>query len=320
MADDELLRTAAAHLTTSVPTAAAGDRAGDLRRGLAGQEFESIDDVAVLDGERLVGIVPIERLFAAADDALLGDLMDRDPPTVSPGHAQEAVAWTMIRHGENSMAVVDGGRFLGLIPPHAMLSVLLAEHDEDLARLGGYLASTSRARLAAEENVGRRLLHRLPWLAVGLAGAMLSAVLVGAFEDELDEKVLLAFFIPGVVYMAAAVGTQTEMVLIRAMSVGVTVRAIAWRELIAGVAMSAVISGTFLPFALVVWDDGAVAVSVSLALFASCAVSTIIAMALPWLFQRLGQDPAFGSGPLFTVIQDLVTIAVYFAIAIPLAT
>ena len=43
---------------------------------------------------------------------------------------------------------------------------------------------------------------------------MASAVIVGAFESQLEKKVLLAFFLPGVVYMADAVGTQTETVLI----------------------------------------------------------------------------------------------------------
>jgi magnesium transporter len=33
------------------------------------------------------------------------------------------------------------------------------------------------------------------------------------------------------------------------------------------------------------------------------------------MLQRFGGDPAFGSGPLATVIQDLLSIAVYFAIA-----
>ena len=33
-----------------------------------------------------------------------------------------------------------------------------------------------------------------------------------------------------------------------------------------------------------------------------------------------GSDPAFGSGPLATIIQDLLSIAVYLAIAVPLAT
>jgi magnesium transporter len=33
-----------------------------------------------------------------------------------------------------------------------------------------------------------------------------------------------------------------------------------------------------------------------------------VAMILPWGFQRVGADPAFGSGPLSTVIQDLLSI------------
>ena len=77
-----------------------------------------------------------------------------------------------------------------------MISVLLAEHDEDLARLGGYVAGADRARGAASEPVSVRLLHRLPWLLIGLAGAMFSAVLVGAFEGRLRENVLVALFIP----------------------------------------------------------------------------------------------------------------------------
>jgi magnesium transporter len=32
------------------------------------------------------------------------------------------------------------------------------------------------------------------------------------------------------------------------------------------------------------------------------------------LLQRLNRDPAFGSGPLATVVQDLLTIVLYFAI------
>jgi magnesium transporter len=37
-------------------------------------------------------------------------------------------------------------------------------------------------------------------------------------------------------------------------------------------------------------------------------------MIFPWLLDRLGFDPAFGSGPLATVIQDLLSILIYFVI------
>src|SRR5688572_6626042 len=222
----------------------------------------------------------------------------------------------MVRNGESSLAVVDEDhRFLGLIPPGRMIAVLLAEHDEDLARLGGYMASATRDRLAEEEPLMRRLRHRLPWLLLGLAGAMASAVLVGSFEEELDRKVLLAFFVPAVVYMADAVGTQTETLLIRGLSAGVTLRAVLWRELATGLVIGLLVAGAFELFALVAWGQADVAAAVAIALAMSCAIATVVGMALPFALHRAGRDPAFGSGPLATVIQDLLSIAIYFAVA-----
>jgi magnesium transporter len=155
---------------------------------------------------------------------------------------------------------------------------------------------------------------------IGLIGAMASAVIVGAFEAQLDATVVLAFFLPAVVYMADAVGTQTEAVLIRGLSVGVTVRGVVKRELISGALIGLVVGVAFFPFAAIGWGDPDVALALGLALFASCSIATLVAMALPWAFQRLGRDPAFGSGPLATVIQDLLSIAVYLAIATSIAT
>jgi magnesium transporter len=311
--------TASEHLTSEVPRAAPTDRAGDTRRSLAGRRFVCASDVAVCEGERLVGLVPIEALLAASDDTPLAAVMDANPPVVSPGVDQEVAAWHAVQHHETSLGVVDAnGRFLGLIAPERMLTVLLEEHDEDMARLGGFLAGTKRARVASEEPVKRRLWHRLPWLLVGLVGAMVAALLVKSFEKELSETLELAFFIPGIVYMADAVGTQTETIVIRGLSVGVSIRDVVRLELLTGVLVGIALGGLFLPFALLVFEDGAVAVTVALALLASCAVATIIAMALPWVLHRLGRDPAFGSGPLATVIQDLLSILIYFAIALAL--
>ena len=318
---DVTLRIAAAHATRQVPVAAPGDATGTVRDALLGHAFESADDVAVVEGDRLVGLVTLERLLAADAESPLSAVMDSEPPTVSAEAAPEEAAWTMIEHAESSLPVVDrDGRFVGLIPPRRMLRVLLTEHDEDMARIGGYMASTSRARQAAQEQLGRRLWHRLPWLLVGLAGAMLATLLVGAFEEQLDRNVLLAFFVPAIVYMAGAVGAQTVTVLIRGLSVGVTIRQVLVRELLTGAVIGLFLAAVFLPFALFAWGDTEVAVAVALALFVSSAVSTVVAMALPALFQRLKLDPAFGSGPLVTVVQDLLSIAIYFAIAVPLTS
>lgn len=310
-----------AHSTARVPVTSPAQSAAEARRYMVGKSFDFVDEIVVLDGGRLVGLVTLTRLLEAPDDALLGDLADPDPAVMGPGESEEAAAWRMVRREQSNLAVVDSdGAFVGLVPSHRLIGRLLAEHDEDAARLGGYLASTGRARLAAEESISRRLWHRLPWLLAGLAGAMASAVLVGSFEAQLDEKVLLAFFLPAVVYMADAVGTQTETLLIRGMSASIDVGKVIRRELVTGVLIGVLIGLAFFPFALIGWGDADVALAVALALTASCSIATTVATVLPRLLTRLGSDPAFGSGPLATIVQDLLSIAVYLAIATPIAT
>ena len=151
-------------------------------------------------------------------------------------------------------------------------------------------------------------------------GAVVAAVLVGAFEAQLEQVVLLAFFVPAVVYMADAVGTQTETLLIRGMSASIDMRTVVRRELITGVLVGGLIGLAFFPFALIGWGDADVALAVGLALAASCSIATSVATVLPRLLSRFGSDPAFGSGPLATIVQDLLSIAVYLAIATPIAT
>jgi magnesium transporter len=263
-----------------------------------------------------VGLVPIETLLAADSETPVGGLLEVEPVILLEGADQQQAVRRVAAAGGRSIAVVDAeGRFRGLLPPEQLLAVLAAEHDEDLARLSGYLTTTSAARAASEERVSRRLWHRLPWLGIGLAGAMASAGIVASFEDSLRDEVLLAVFVPAVVYMADAVGTQTEAIVIRGLAVGTSLRSIARREAITGLVIGALIGALFFPFALAIWGNERVAASVALALVASCSIATIVAMGLPYLLARLGRDPAFGSGPLATVIQDLLSIVVYFSIA-----
>lgn len=299
-----------------IPTAAPGDRVADVRAALVGRRFDSAGAIAVLEGDVLVGLVSVEDLLAAPAGTAVEDLSYREAPVADLRTDEEQVARAMAHRSGESIAVVDGrGRFRGLISAREMLPVVAAEHDEDLARLGGYLAGAKRARGAAQESVARRLWHRAPWLLLGLLGAMATALIIGGFEHQLDSNLLLAFFVPAVVYMADAVGTQTETVLIRALSVGVSVRAMLARELVTGVVMGALVGGAFAVFAVAGWGEARVAVAVGIALFASCSLATVVAMTLPAMLQRLGRDPAFGSGPLATVIQDLLSIVVYFAVA-----
>jgi magnesium transporter len=242
--------------------------------------------------------------------------MDQDPPVVAPGVDQEKAAWKAVQHGESALAVVDKtGRFIGFIPPDRLLAVLLHEHEEDMARVSGFLRDTSMARNASEEPISNRFWHRVPWLLLGLAGALLAADIVGAFERQLQANVMIAFFIPGIVYLADAVGTQTEALVIRGLSVGVPIGQVLRREIITGLVIGLALAIVFFPLGLWRWGQPGLVMAVALSILCACATASFVAMALPWLLHRLGIDPAFGSGPLATVIQDLFSILIYLAIA-----
>lgn len=203
----------------------------------------------------------------------------------------------------------------GLVPPARLLSVLVDAHDRDLTRLGGFLASTASARHAMDEPLSTRLWHRLPWLLIGLVGSAGAAVLVGGFEAGLAADLRLAFFIPGIVYLADAVGTQTEALVIRGLSVGVQMRRVFRLEAATGLLVGLVLAALSFPAVWLVLGSQPIALTVSLSLAAACTVATVVAMSLPWLMSRLVRDPAFGSGPLATVVQDLLSLVIYFALA-----
>jgi magnesium transporter len=317
--DVELPTTALEMAVSGVPRAGPRSTVAEVREALSGVSFESAVDLAVCDGDRLLGLVPIERLLTADPDTPVGELLD-EGSTVVPSDADRELVALQVAHGQRrSAAVVDAdGRFLGVIPPQALLRVLLAEHEEDVARLVGLRSSTSLARAAAEEPVRRRLWHRFPWLVVGLLGAMFSAVIVAAFEEQIRDEVLLALFVPAVVYMADAVGTQTEAVVIRGMAVGVPISRVFGRELAAGAIIGVLIGVCFFVFAFAVWGNARVAATVGIALLVSSSIATLVAMVLPYVLARFGHDPAFGSGPLATVVQDLLSILVYFTVGVVL--
>lgn len=316
-ADLVTFETAVEHATGDVPAFPPTSGAAEVRAAMTGRKYASASHVVVCEGDTFRGIVRIERLLEAPDDSLLGGLMDAEVPFVAPGVDQEIAAWRAVRNEESALAVVDAeGRFRGLIPPHRLLAVLLSEHEEDLARLGGLLRSTSEARASSEEPVRTRFRHRLPWLLVGLVGALFAADIVGWFEGQLRETITLAFFIPGIVYLADAVGTQTETIVVRGLSVGVPMRRMILREALAGAAIGVALAAVSGPVIWWRWGDASVALTVSLSLAAASSVASLVAMALPWTFTRVGRDPAFGSGPLATVTQDLLSIVIYFGIGV----
>ncbi|HET8623495.1 MAG TPA: magnesium transporter [Gemmatimonadales bacterium] len=117
---------------------------------------------------------------------------------------------------------------------------------------------------------------------VGLVGAPAAAHVVGWFEDQLRATVLLAFFLPGIVYLADAVGTQTGTIAVRGLSIGIPMRRMVLRELLAGAAIGGILAVAAGPLIWWRWGDAGLAVAIALAIGAACTTATSAALLLPW--------------------------------------
>jgi len=310
------MRTAKELMTTSVPQALSDETAGFALEGLREQKLEEashlylVDEVSVLTGQ-----VPIERLIAVAPETPLGDLRGDPPIEVRPDDDAEMVALLAVERHDADVAVVDDKReLLGAIPIGRLLRLLHEAHvDEILRRAGVGAGHPSPAE--AHETI-RAFRARMPWLALGLLGGMLAGGVASIFEESLKREVTLAFFLPLVVYMADAIGTQTETILVRRMVYGrVPLFAQLRREASLGLLIGLTIGGAAWMGLWLLDGRGHLAVVVALTILCSSIIATLIASLLPWILDRMGFDPAMASGPVATVLQDLLSVAIYLGIA-----
>jgi magnesium transporter len=309
--------TVAAHIVAGAARAQPGDTAGAVLARLAAEKPASVDLVLVVDdGGTLQGALPVGALFAACAQSRMREIMRVDFPRVTPATDQERAASLALHQGVDALAVVDaGGRALGVMPAQALLQVLRREHVEDLHRLAGIEREVAQARHAIEDPPLRRARHRLPWLIVGLAGSAVATAAMAGMERILQAHIAIAFFVPALVYLADAIGTQTEAVAVRGLSLTrAGLAPLLAAELRTGMLIGLVLGALAFGPIWLAFGEPRLAAAVAISIFAAGAVANSIGMLFPWMLHRLGFDPAYGTGPGSTILQDVCTILVYFGV------
>lgn len=158
--------------------------------------------------------------------------------------------------------------------------------------------------------------HRLPWLIIGLIGGILATILSSQFEEVLMKNIQLAFFIPVIVYMSDAVGSQTGTIYVRnLLKKDVSFSAYFIKEVIFGVILGFILGAILGIFAYIWFKELDIALTVGLSMLLTVATAPVIALIVPTILFREKTDPAVGAGPFSTVIQDVTTLFIYLMIA-----
>lgn len=280
---------------------------------------EALDSVFVVDDKGVIaGMVPMQKLLKSDTGNRMSEIMRPHPIAIRPGTDRESAARLAIHHEVDEVPVTDDeGHILGVIPTRSFLKILHEEHIEDFLRSAGFRrehGGTFTDVLHAK--VSALIRARTPWLLIGLLGGMGAAFITSSFEETLREDLALAFFIPALLYMADAIGTQTEALYLRLYDMGTfKLRSYLLRELKVAVGVGAIASMLIFFYAALVFRSFEVARVVGVSMFITNVIAVVVATLIPALLTHFKKDPAIGSGPFATVVQDIITIATYFAAA-----
>ncbi len=309
-------------MTREVPTAPASATIGEVHAMLRrkGKSIRGMQYVYVLDDSRkLTGILSMHELFRYAPGTVIGSICRRkDILHVHPGTHQERAAYIALKHGIKAVPVIDRDHvFLGAIAGDALLRILYKETHEDLLRRAGVHHGHPMFDNVLTLPLHISILHRLPWLILGLIGGVVAAQVVGAFERTLESNILLAAFIPLIVYMSSAVGTQTEAFIIRdlAMDRRIPFHAYFIRQAAVVASLGALCAAFLFGLSAILYGDTAVSTVLAVSLFAAVSSSLVTGLLIPLLFSRFRADPANASGPVATIVQDILSLVIYFVIA-----
>ncbi|MEX1061695.1 MAG: magnesium transporter [Patescibacteria group bacterium] len=312
--------TALYHAETNVPVVTSDQTVEEVLTFLRSRKWQSAHHVFVVDNlkeRRLAGVVSVRTLFGSLNEKQVRHVMQADYPALPGNSPEQQVAILAIQKDLDTIPVIDPvtKKFLGTLDAEDLLKILHETHTEQLLKRAGILRDEKivdifRARAA---DIFRL---RFPWLLAGFFGGIVITLVTSGFEEVLSRVVTLAYFIPVIAYMNAAVGTQSVSLFVRRLSLGsFSIRRHVWRELSVGILLGTVFGILIFSFAWLLFGSFSVALTVGLALFIGISISTVNGMLTPYIFHRLGKDPALGSDPLVTVLQDLLSIVIYLALA-----
>lgn len=166
------------------------------------------------------------------------------------------------------------------------------------------------------ESVGTLFAIRGPSLLLGLILGIGISFVTSSFEKVLEKNVQVAFFLPFVVYIADAIGTQTEAIYTRDLKSGrAKFSNYLRKELALGIIFGVLFGGVSGLISLLWLHNQLLSLSVAVACFLAITTAPLVALIVAHTIQAMHKDPASGTGPIATVIQDLLSVVIYGAVA-----
>ena len=174
---------------------------------------------------------------------------------------------------------------------------------------------------------------RMTWLLPCLIGTAITALVMTFFRGK-NQMVFVAAaaFVPMIAAISGNAGLQTSAIVVSGLVTGhlaalrfgqVFTREVRIALLVAlscgvlgGIACAIMIYSKTPENAV---EPVRLIFAFGTAMFSAIMVATTLGLLLPFLFRRIGIDPAISSGPLVTTANDSISVAIYMTLAVLLA-
>lgn len=288
---------------------------------------EDFYSVFVVDKNgKFMGDVRVRLLLTRPEETQVKQLIDPDTIYVTTEADQEEVRNIFRNNDLIVVPVLDKAhKLIGRITADRVIEVAEEEATEDLYTMAG----TDPDEL---DNVS--VFHaarvRMTWLLPCLIGTGVTALVMMFFkENDPFIYVAAAAFVPMIAAISGNAGLQTSAIVVSGLATGhlaaqrlsqVFTREVRIAVLVAlscGI-LGGLVCGLLLnskmpsnnikPLRLVA--------AFGTAMFSAIMVATTLGLFLPFLFRRIGIDPAISSGPLVTTANDSISVAIYMTLTL----
>ena len=274
-----------------------------------------IDDV-----EQLYGIVVMRDLMLAQPDQPLAEIMLRDPFSLNAEtDIADAMQSVVHRHYPVYPVCDDLNRLIGLIPGYTLFEEQRVELISRPGRMVG---------IEHEETINTPwrtcLKFRHPWLQLNLLTAFMAALVVGLFEETIQQVVVLAAFLPVLAGQSGNTGCQSLAVTLRGLTLGefaeLNIGAIVKKEAVLGCAngflVGIIAAGAMFFYASANGGNAELlALVVMVAMIGSCVLSGVTGVLVPMALKKAGADPVTASSIFVTTATDVCSMGMLLALA-----
>jgi magnesium transporter len=274
------------------------------------------DQLFVVDrDERLLGVLPLNRLIVSEPEARVADVMRPPAIRLLQHEAVQTAASAFERYDLVSAPVVDtNGRHVGRVTVDEVLDFVRERSEEEMLAFAGL-----RGEEDVFASVWKSFQNRWAWLAINLVTAFIASRVIGIFEGSIQRLVALAALMPIVAGIGGNSGNQTITMIVRAMALGQVSREqsrqLIRKELAVSLLNGLIWGGVMGIVSVMLYRQVSLGLVMVLAMTLNLLLAALMGVLIPMTMMKLGRDPAVGSSVMITAVTDSGGFFIFLGLA-----